>query len=391
MFLILAFKLSMVGCVSESPENINSFDRLTEPHVPIIIAPRVIIAEQTWEHEGQMKYDGKIFIPLDFGKDAQLQKIKNYLPVITFYPFDMTTLQGDGWNQRYFEQLNTSNHGVVFNETPERPAWYTLFNEGLDIVSTLGRFEFPSEIGDYILQINVFDTAYYARIVVGEPRGWCNRTDRYHGGGEGLKVTDFDTILEIRALLDQDDQAIEEYFREICDREDGGRMECPCFIRTRADLQSFFSWLRLDQVRLPFSGTATLNNIVLRGRYADIYVRYTIDEMLFNFILYPSNQRSTEDIMAGWGTHADSYKLFATVDDANIYIYESESNNDPRVLFILCVNGAYVSVSASISCANPDICDRGENFGSGHSCFGEWVDRQVAIDAIMQFEFRTLF
>ena len=416
VFLVLALSLSMVGCVSESPANLNntpaggaapaSSDYTgspAAPHVPVNNAPRVKIAEQTWEYEGQIMSGGKTFAPLEFDSDPQLHEIKNTLPVITFYPFDMTTLEGTGWNTGYFYERNTPKHGVVFTETPES-VLYTLFDEDLEVVSVSAAFEFPVEIGDYILRIDVFETAYYIRIVVGEPRGWCDRIDRYHGGGEGFKVYDFDSILEMRTLLDKDDQAIADYFKAICDREDGRRWECPCFIRTKTDLQSFFSWLKLDRIQLPFSQTATLDNILLRDSYADIYVRYMIDDMLFNFLYYPDLSYVADEDIEGIrdnGIAQWSVDYLTTVGDVNIFTHRiidhfeianfQDQPEDPQVIFILNVNGTYVNAYVSIECADPATCKNGWDFGSGHSCNGEWVDRQAAIDGIMQFEFKILF
>jgi len=406
----------MAGCVSEPPENLNKSSgasdnqtgdaesiKLTEPHVPVIETPRMIIAENTWEHEGKIMSGGKVFIPMEFDNDPQLQEIKESLPVITFYPFDMTTLQGDGWNLDYFERINTPFHGVVFYDTPET-VLYTLYDEDFEAAGITEMFEFPVEPGDYILRIDALDTAFFARIVVGEPRGWCERIDRYHGGGEGLRVNDYDTLLEIHALLEKDDRAVADYFKAICDREDGRRWECPCFIQTIADLQSFFSWIRLDQIRLPFSQTASFDSMVLRDRYADFSVSYVIDDMLFNFYFYPGmidNTGENYEDTRGDGIVFWSYERVATVDDVNIYIYRIHDNfenpdfpglpENPQVSFILSVSGSHVGASIYIKCKNPETCENGHDFGSGHTCNGEWVDRQAAIDGILQFEFNTLF
>jgi len=314
----------------------------------------------------------------------------------------MTTLQEDGWNRGYFDEMNTPKYDTVFSDTPDS-VLYTLFNEDLQIVSSSEKFVFPAEIGDYILRIDVFDTEYYARIVVGEPRGWCDRIDRHHGGGEGLMVYDFDTLMEINALLAKDDKAIADYFKSICDREDERRSECPCFIRTKADLQSFFSWTRLDHLRLPFSDTASLENILLRDSYADIYVRYTIDDMRFNFIYQPfvsyDNEESIEGVRDN-GIVEWSVEWLTSVDDVDVYIYRitdhfeisdfSELPEDPRVIFILSIDGMQVELGVSIDCKNPETCENGQDYGRGHSCNGEWVDRQAAIDGIKQFTFTAL-
>ena len=372
LICVLLVTASLVGCIEAA-----------EPHIPVINTPRIIIAEQTWENnEGQTMADGKIFIPLAFDGEPLLHDIKSELPVITFYQFDMASLDG---------YVNTPQHSVVFNDTPES-VMYTLFDEDFGIMNTTETFVFPTEIGDYILQINAFDTAYFARIVVGEPRGWCDRIDRHHGGGEGLLVYDFNTLSEIRDLLSGDDKAVADYFKAICDRGEGSRWECPCFIQTKADLQSFFSWLKLDQVRLPFSDTIKLRTIVLRDRYADIYVSYRLDDMLFNFSLAPGLFWTAEGVFDYWvnANVQNTPSLLTTTGDVNIYMYGDDVKN-PQVRFILSVNGMYVKVSVSIDCANPDSCDKGEDFGGGHSCYGEWVDRQTAIDGILQFDFRTPF
>jgi len=407
VLFILALCFAVIGCTSEQSgdsvgDNID-IESLIKEQTSATNPPRVIVAERTWEQDGQIMPYGKIFVPYEFENDPKLCEIKNYLPVITFYPFDMNTLQGDGWNLGYFKDLMEPAHGVVFIETPES-VLYTVFDENLNIISTTENFEFLTEIGDYILKIDVFDTAFFIRLVVGEPRGWCDRINRHHGGGEGLMVYDYDTLLEIRDLLDKDDNTIKNYFKAICDSADSYKMECPCYIQTKADLQSFFSWLRLDQLQLPFSQNALFNNILLRDRYSDIYVRYTIDDIRYNFIFYPSisfdNDESIEGIRDN-GIVQWSIEYLASVGDVDIYTHHitrhfdipnfSELPEDPRVIFILGINGRQVEVSVSIECSNPETCERGEDYGSGHSCRGEWVDRQAAIDGILQFEFKTLF
>ena len=407
VLLLISLSFGIIGCASgqsDDPVGNNvDIDSLIKHQTSVTNPPRVIIAQKTYEKDGQIMPYGKTFIPYEFENDPKLQEIKNYLPVITFYPFDMSTLQGDGWNLEYFEELIEPTHSVVFIETPES-VLYTVFDEKLNILSTSEKFEFPTEIGDHILRIDAFDVAFFVRLVVGEPRGWCDRIDRYHGGGEGLMVYDFDTLLEIRDLLDNDDSAIKNYFKTICDSDDSYKMECPCFIQTKADLQSFFSWLRLDQLQLPFSQNALLSNIQLRDRYSDIYVRYMIDDMRYIFSFYPwmisTDKESIEGIrdngIAQW-----SIEYLATVGDVDIYTHHiarhfdipnfSELPEDPRVIFILDINGRHVEVSVSIECSNPETCEKGDDFGSGHSCRGEWVDRQAAIDGILQFEFKKLF
>ena len=419
VFILFTLCLILLGCVYEplgstdiepSESSIQTVDDSvvdsTEPLIPIVNTSCVIIAERTYEHEGRVMPSGKMFIPLEFDGAPQLHEIKNNLPVITFYQFDMTTLQGDGWNESYFEEMNTPRYGVVFRETPDS-VLYTLFDEDFNVVSTTDIFEFPTEIGDYIMRIDVFDSAFYVRIVIGEPRGWCDRIDRYHGGREGLKVYDFNKILEMRELLDKDDQAVADYFNSICDIEDGRRWECPCFIQTRADLLSFFSWIRFDQLQLPFSHTAALESFLLRDGYADIYVRYIIDDMRFTFV-YPSIIMSpfneSNEGTSDNGIAQGSFQRLATVGDAYIYfcrnVYRVENpdfseqpeyQEPPDVSFMLNVNGMPVTVIVSIDCVNPDTCEDGWDFGDGHSCHGEWVDRQTAFDGLLQFEFITLF
>ena len=423
VFFMITFIMNTAGCISGPPgipddpadeaevtenavqtgghsiANIN----LAEPHVPVIDVPGVIIAEQVMEGDGELFPIGKIFIPPEFDKNVQLHEIREDLPVIAFHPFDIATLQGDGWNLARFKEMNIPKHGVVFAKTPESVI-YTLYDEDHELIGSTESFTFPAEAGDYILRIDVFEAAYYIRIVVGEPRGWCNRIDRYHGGGEGLLVYDFETLLEIRALLEKDDRALADYFKIYCDREDGRRWECPCFIQSKADLQSFFSWLKLDRVRLPFSDKASLENIALRDSYADIYVRYVIDDMLFNFYINPGMYYNTGDSLEGIfdnGIAQWSVERLTTVDDINIYVHNitdhfeipdfSNQPEDPRVIYLLSINGMYVEVDVSIACLDPETCENGFDRGSGHSCSGEWVDRQAALDGILQFEFKTLF
>ncbi|MDR2558334.1 MAG: hypothetical protein LBC86_02150 [Oscillospiraceae bacterium] len=216
----------------------------------------------------------------------------------------------------------------------------------------------------------------------------CRYVDWYHGGGTGLILQDgFHELLMWYDLLVQADETIEEYLSTICRRE--YVFYCPCFLQTRGDILNFLFWLNLSELRLPFSDIAPLREIIIRDRYKDIYARYIIGDMVYNFMLYPIDSEgiTVEEIIAGW-VDSDSYKLLTTADDVNIYVRDFDE--DPRGLFILSVNGAYAEVSISIDCANPDTCDRGVDYGSGHQCYGEQVDSQAALDGLMQFEFKTL-
>jgi hypothetical protein len=381
----------------DDPANLNPNLPLSEAHVPAINTPRVWI--ENWTVSSP-----KTFIPHWHNPLTESEyPHKDDLPVITHYTIDTSKLEGGGWNMDYFRERNEFKISVVFDETPQHVN-YTLFGENGEWLYTSQTFSAPFEPGDYILEINVNNDSeiYVIRLFHGGHRDECNRIDTYHGGGAGLKVHDFDTLLEIRDLLDTDDSTIATYFKTVCDGQEGRIWECPCFIQTKVDLQSFFSWTRLDQVRLPFSDTASIDNILLRERYGDIYVRYTIGDMLFNFEFNPASfLHGNTESFEGWGDNGMGgrwlIERLTTVGDVNIYtheLYDGEIliEDDPTVVFILSVNGAYMNAYISIPCKNPDTCEQ-EWFdrGNGHNCRGEWVDRQAAIDGIMSFEFKTLF
>jgi hypothetical protein len=387
---------------TEDPIDLNPNLPLTEAHVPVINKPRVWI--ENWTVSSP-----KVFIPHWYNPLTESEyPHKDYLPVITHYTLDTSTLEGGGWNMDYFRERNEFKISVVFDQTPQNVT-YTLFDEDWDSIYISEAFSAPFEPGDYVLMINIDNDSeiYLIRLFHGGHREECNRIDTYHGGGAGLKVHNFDTLLEIRDLSDTDDATIAAYFKAICDGQKGRIWNCPCFIQTRVDLQSFLSWTRLDETRIPFSDTAELQEILLRERYGDIYVQYTIGDMLFNFNFSPesfvhgNNDEGIEGIhdngIAQWST-----ERLTTIGDVNIYTHHmvdvfgdpnfSEQPEDPRVIFILSVNGVYVGLDVSIPCKNPDTCEQ-EYFDRGNrrNCRGEWVDRQAAIDGIMSFEFKTLF
>ena len=384
---------------------------VTEPHIPIINVPRVRILEHTVSSP-------KVYIPLEIEGDSLyvdglLQQLnKEDLPVITHYGLEDHEFGFD----------------VIFNKTPESVS-FIIYNEDLkdikeleyleylkelealealedneeheelDEPEALDAFTIPSEIGDYIKRIGVswledngvlFNAEYFIRIVVGEPREPCEYIDWYHGGGKGLIFHDnFQGLLQLYyALLEPDDRTLEDFLSTLCKAEYG--MQCPCFLQTRVDVQNLFSWVRLDELRLPVSESIPLHTMLVRERYGDIYVVYELNGMNFNFFVSLPNYTTTaEESIQDWETQGvEPYYRLTTLGDLNIYV--SESSDDPRAIFVLSVNGAYVELSVTIPCANPDSCDRGWDFGSGHSCYGEQVNLQAAIDGLMQFRFITL-
>jgi len=215
----------------------------------------------------------------------------------------------------------------------------------------------------------------------------CGNINEYNSVSTGeILYESFDELLELHELLQQDDKTIKEYLSDVFPCAVGE--QCTCFLQTKADL---FSWLKLDELRLPFSDSIPLKEILIRiGYYEDIYVRYALGDMLFSFYLSPYDPLYVEEIITGW-ENPDAYKLLATKDDVNIYTYEDESYDDPRVFIAFSVNGVYVVCDVSVPCENPATCDRGQPFGSEHFCGGGQVDKQAAIDGITQFEFKTLF
>ena len=379
--LILTVIILITGCSNKSEWGVAP----TEPHVPNVSIPRVRIG---------VPYiiGGKTYIPLEFAGEPLLREIKNDLPVITYYPVDYSRYDPEYINPIYLNQVFTAE--IAFDEIPERVS-YTLYDENFEEIYSADTFTPPEQVGDYILRIDAVDTAYLVRIVIGEPREECRYIDRYHGGGAGLMVYDFGTLLEIRSLLDTDDEAIEEYLSNICVGNNGERnWECPCFLQTRADIQNLFSWLRLDELRLPLSDSVPLREMLIRDSYEDIYIRYEIGAMLFNFYFSPGAYWNADEGAEGWHDNGIAEWLnerVITFNDVNVYAVDIDKN--PDVSLFLSVNGRYMSCHVSIPCMNPETCERGEPIPSSseHYCRGEQVDRQAAIDGLMQFEFKTLF
>jgi len=381
--LILTVIISITGCSNKSEWGVAP----TEAHVPNVSIPRVRIG---------VPYiiSGKTYIPLEF--NGNMQEIKGELPVVTHYTIDVSKLQGDGWNMDYFTVRNKFIVEVEFDEIPQSVT-YMLFDENWNTIYAEETFTAPSEPGDYVLVINIDNDSevYLIRLFHGGHREECRYIDFYHGGGEGIILHEgFHELLDLYALLEQDDETIEEYLSTLCKREYASR-ECPCYLQTRVDIQNLFSWLRLDELRLPLSDSVPLREMLIRDRYADIYMRYEIGDMLYNFSLSPASFWNVdESIEEGWHGNED-FQWFTerviTIGDVNIY------NNYypifPELVFNLSINGRYISCDVSIPCANPETCERGEPIPSSseHYCRGEQVDRQAAIDGLMQFEFRTLF
>jgi hypothetical protein len=327
---------------------------------------------------------GKVYVPLEFMGEPSLREIKEDLPVITIHRY-----KDEDIYFRYGRDLET-----VFDKMPEY-VFYTLYDECFNEVYSRETFEMPSQVGDYILWIDTSwagdgSFVYLIRFVVGEPRELCRFVNWHHGGGYGLFLEGgFNKLLEIHSLLEQDDKAIRDYFSALCAEHDRTVWLCPCYIQTRADLQNLFSWLRLNELRLPFSDNVPLRSISIGDQ--SLHVLYTIDDMLFNFYMSPPNYGSTlEELMEVWANQGDEMPELLTVN-GDVRIYIGNRPDCPSVSFSISVNGTHVGVHVTIPCAIPDTCDRGDAFGGVHSCNGEQVDKLAAIKGILQFDFRTLF
>jgi hypothetical protein len=376
---------------------------LGSPHVPAYSVPRVRIIDRTVSSP-------KVYLPLQVHGDYEgLSGVDlNDIPVITFYPVDMEAVSQGHWNLSYFEEMNSrlSRLEIEFAETPDMVS-YTRTSDWQSAIVTTEEFVAPTVEGDYILRINAVwgeeRSLFVIRFVIGEPRefgGQCMYIDLYHGGGDGLRLTSFDDIRMILDLAEQGDQAVAAHFGGICEYErtlNTRRWECPCFLQSRADVQNLFSWLRLNEVRFPFADSMPPNEILIRDRYGDVYVRYTLGDMIFSFTLYPANEVSTEGLTEIWANNDYSPDIarVMTKGDVNIYLVE-EGHGLPSANYIICVDGVYVSLYVYIPCAaaNPEDCEKcmeRPDFGSGRGrCDGEVVNRQAVIEALLNFQFKTV-
>ena len=351
---------------------------VSQPHIPTTVAPRVKLIMSS----------GKVYIPIEFESSPSLHEIQDALPVVALYPYNLEGFSAaDGWNLSYWDYWNDLE--VVYTQQPDSTE-YTLYDNYFEVIYSTDFFTPPSDVGEYVLKIIAswvletqgdYSAEYYIKIVVVEPREpFCGNLDTYHGGSLGLVLRDgFHELLEL-----------EKHLPFSCTTDD--TWSCPCILQTNVDVQNLNSWVGLDKLRLPFSETIQFSEMLVRDRYADIYVRYTLDDMIFNFNIYPGNTWNAEEIVEGW--HDNGFAQWhmvriATVGDVNIYT-ETDHDANPDIGFTLSVNGALVSLHVYIPCKNPDTCVNGEDFGWGHNCRGEWVDRQAALDGLMQFEFRTL-
>jgi len=105
----------------------------------------------------------------------------------------------------------------------------------------------------------------------------------------------------------------------------------------------------------------------------------------------PKYNATAEEIMGRWRTHEGEpppLERLTTAGDVNIYV--NNASKSPGVSFNLSVDGAYMGVHVFIPCANPDTCARGHNFGRGHVCDGEYVDRRAAVEGLLQFTYQTI-
>ncbi|MCL2019965.1 MAG: hypothetical protein FWG70_09435 [Oscillospiraceae bacterium] len=340
---------------------------ITEPHIATSVAPKIRIVSNS-----------KVYIPLEFEQPPILSEIYGDLPVIALYPYNLDAFSAEnGWNLSYWDYWNNFE---VFPDEFTEISEYILYGENFEVIYSGENFTPPtsSEVGEYLLSIN---RQFYIKLVIVEPRvPYCGNLDDYHGGSYGLLLREgYDELLEL-----------EKRVPFACTTDEW--TSCPCFLQTETDVQNLYSWLRLNELRLPFSDTAAFREISVRARYGDIYVRYELDDMVFTFNIHPHGSW-TVDTVEGWRSNGfvETYtERVTTVDDVNIYRVTYPDYGKPSVSYSLSVNGAPVGLNISIPCKIPDTCDRGADYGGGHVCDGEWVDRQEAFEGLMQFRFETL-
>jgi len=395
--ILIIVAMSVTGCstqdddhdVVKPPENVNnpdnpdnSFSRDTSliPYIASRTIPRVIIIVPA--DAGR-----KVYVPYEDGPGRETRRsLPPEIPVITFYPENID----------YVERFE-----VVFRETPSDILYKINDDENFEEVYSGETLIIPSQTGSYRLHVNAlwieddgstFDAIYTIKIVIGEPREKCNYIDWYHGGGDGLAFYEsIYEILEFYDLLEEYYETVDEYLSTVCIGEYTGG-ECPCYMQTKADIQDLFSWLRLKELRLPYSADIPFLQMNIRNRYADVYVSYIIDDMYYTFNMNPPDYRPSieEEIADPDNQRRDSFELIATAGDVNYYMYVYDRDEIPLLSFSISVNGETIGCAVRIPCIDPDTCDRGWDFGGGHECYGEKIDIQAAIDGLLKFDFIKL-
>jgi hypothetical protein len=348
-----------VGCLGNGDRSMDfDFDGIArgEAHVSEITVPRV-----------RLLFSGVTHYPAEFTGEPLLNEVRYTLPVTVVYG------------------IHANNAEVLFGEEPSR-VLYTWYDEDYSLVYSDKVFEerlplYTGEnLGEYILRIDAawgdFEAVYLMRVVTakGSSRNQCLYMEQYRDSDGYLVFRDgIDGLLELYDLYVRIKQSGHSY-----------------------DLQEMFSLLRLEELRFPFSDTVLPKRVKLSPFRGSVTAEYVIEDMDFTFsVSADSFSNADEQIQNGLT------RRIATVGDVNIYtpVYEDLLDANPSVEFDLSVNGRFVSLTVSIPCASPDRCIRGServwsggyNRIDGHNCSGEWVNRQTALDALMQFEFKPVF
>ena len=346
---------------------------LGEPHIPAFTPDKVKLIERT-ATRGRTSY-----LPAN--------SIDGNLPVIVLYPPSFDNLEDKDkeiMNLEYWDNWNDIE--VKFHTRPKK-ATYVLYDESLNEIYSAKTFTVPTELGEYILQINAkWDKAYefFAKIIIGEPRYVrCGNLTWQPSGSLGLVLREgFHELLELESELP---------FACTTDTN----KTCPCFLQTSADVQNLYSWLRLDEFRFPFSDKAELQDIQIHQKVGSVFASYKIGKMVYDFKLEPdyfNDSLTAEDSFGNWKASTIIERV-ATIGDVNIYAID-EGFNSPSHSFIISVNGTFVTADVSIPCKKPNSCGWFPT-NSGqidmHGCGGEKVNRRAAIRGMRSFEFRSIF
>lgn len=229
----------------------------------------------------------------------------------------------------------------------------------------------------------------------------CAGTDWYHGGGASLELQGgYDELLELYALLSQDEEAIVERLKKIACT----RFNCACPYRTEAALNSIFTdFLDVTELKFPFISERQPTQIVIRheGHNNAISMQFgKINGMYFTVTALPMESANERRL--------DSLTPIRTTGESEIYLIREPSDPDDEKLlrtsayFTLIVSGQYVGFFVSNPpCEMPPCeemtgpwweyrCRFCNPLSQGQRCFGAHVDVQSALDVIVHFEFRAL-
>jgi putative hemolysin len=229
----------------------------------------------------------------------------------------------------------------------------------------------------------------------------CVGTDWHHGGSASLELLGgYDELLELYALLSQDEETIVERLKKIACTP----RNCACPYRTKSALNSIFTdFMDITELKFPFISERQPTRIFIRheGHNNAINMQFgKINGMHFSATARPMSNENERP--------PDSLTPIRTTGETEIYLTREPSDPDDEYLlhtsayFSLIVSGQYVGFFVSNPpCEMPSSeemtgpwfdyrCRFCNPLTQGPRCFGAHVDVQAALDVIIHFEFRTL-